>query len=137
MALYEYKIATGWNNAAGLTNVEGLTVDSRTFTPPVAYMAYNPGTLRIRADGQVYYSGFPSVVWRFTGLTRAMYYYLMTTYTTGGNTLSGKVTISTRNLAGTHANYNAVMVLPAPPEVDRSFGVIRNLDVRFIQLVSI
>lgn len=137
MAFYLYKIAAGWNNAAGLVNVESLIVDTDTFAPPVAYMAYNPGTVRVRADGQVYYSGFPSVVWRFTGLKRAMYYYLMTNYTTGGNTLSGKVTISTRNITGTHANYNAVMVLPAPPEVDRSFTAIRNLDVRFIQLVSI
>lgn len=134
---YEYAIAAGWNNVAGLRNIESITpIGDKSFRPPNAYSAFNPGTLRLRADGIAYTEGFASTAWTFSALTRAQYQYLMTNYSIGGNSYSGKVTIRTMTPAGTYANYNAVVLLPIMPDLDRAFKIYRNVQIKFIRLAT-
>lgn len=133
---YNYKIASGYNMPSGsLQNVEAIRPPGGTyFYPPSAYSAFDPGTVRIRVDGQIYNSGFPSATWHFDTMTRLQYQYLMSTYTTGGNSYSGTVTMQTPNVAGTYTQYNAIMVLPALPEVERNFTYFRNVSVKMTRL---
>ncbi len=135
MSLYNYGIAAGWNNTP--SNIEGITPTSdRKFFPPTAFSSFNPGTIRVRADGQLYETGFESVTWRFSVLTRKQYQYLMTTYSTGSNSYSGKVSIRTIGVDGNYADYNAIMILPTLPELTRQFIAYRDVDVRFIRLTA-
>lgn len=133
----EYAIAAGWNSANLLKNIESIIpAGDRAFCAPNAYSAYNPGTLRLRADGVAYVEGFPSVTWMMAILTRKQYQYLMTTYSTGGNSYSGKVTIRTMTPSGSYANYNAIMLLPIMPELDRAFKLYRSVQIRFTRLTT-
>jgi hypothetical protein len=135
MTLYQYGIAVGWNNTP--TNVESIVPTSdRKFFPPTAFSSFSPGTIRVRADGQLYETGFESVTWRFSVLTRKQYQYLMTTYSTGGNSYSGPVSIETIGPAGTYITRNAIMILPTLPELTRQFIAYRDVDVRFIRLTA-
>lgn len=134
---YEYAIAAGWNNTTGLRNIESLTPSGdKPFRTPNAYSAFNPGTLRLRADGIAYVEGFPSTAWLLDVLTRKQYQFLMTTYSTGGNSYSGKVTIRTMTPSGSYANYNAIMLLPIMPELDRAFKIYRSVQIRFTRLTT-
>jgi len=133
---YEYKLASGYNLPSGsLTNIEAIRPNGGSyFYPPSAYSAYNPGSVRIRVDGQVYNTGFPSATWKFDTMFRDQYQYLMQNYTTGGNSYSGTVTVQTRDVAGTYQTYNAVMVLPTLPEIERNFRAYRNVSIKFTRL---
>lgn len=134
---YEYAIAAGWNNPALLKALESITpVGDKPFRPPNAYSAFNPGTLRLRADGIAYVEGFASTTWTLSVMTRAQYRYLMANYTIGGNSYSGKVTIKTMTPAGTYTNYNAIMLLPIMPDLDRAFKIYRNVQIKFIRLAT-
>ncbi len=134
----EYAIAAGWNNTALLKTIESITPPSdRPFYPVNGYSSFNPGAIRIRGDGSIYLAGYPSCGWRFSAMTRKQYQYLMSTYTVGGNSYSGKVTIRTRKDDGTFANYNAVLLLPILPEVQRVLKLYRDVEIRFSRLVAI
>ncbi len=131
---YSYAIAPGYNQAT-LTNVESLRPNGgKYFYPPSAYSAFNPGSVRIRMDGQVYNTGFPSAAWHFDTMFRDQYQYLMQNYSIGGNSYSGTVTVQTRDVAGTYTPYNAVMILPPLPEIERNFTAYRNVTVKFTRL---
>lgn len=139
MARYDYQLAVGHNNAAGLTNVE-TTIPSyqthQTFFPRGRGM-FDDGILRVRSDGLLYTAGFASFVWEVDVLEYAQWAYLQTTYTTGGNTYSGQVTARTRLIGGTYANYNATMILPKPPDEDKKFVAMRNVEIRFTRAVAL
>lgn len=134
---YQYEIASGYNQAT-LTNIEAIKPPGGTyFYPPSAYSAFNPGTVRIRVDGQIYNTGFPSATWHFDTMFRDQYQYLMQNYSTGGNSYSGTVTVQTRAVNGSYVPYNAVMVLPTLPEMERNFISFRNVSVKFTRLQAI
>jgi hypothetical protein len=135
MARYDYKLATGYDNEAGFTNVEDAlpTYNGRQTFYPVGRANFDEGTLRVRADGEIYAAGFDSFVWELNILTYAQWAYLQTNYCTGGTGYSGLVTARTRLIGGTYSNYNAVMHLPKPPEEEKKFVAMRNVIIRFVQ----
>lgn len=137
MSIYDYQIAAGHDNAAGLVNIEAITPSGdKTFYPPAGVGTYNPGEFRIRGDVSLYIAGEASCEWVFSSLTRAQVRYLMTTYC--ASSYSGKVTIRTKtDNINTYANYNAVMVLPKLTETERNYTRYRNYRIRFIQVTAL
>lgn len=135
---YEYKIAAGFNNAGGLQFIQAITpTNDKPFVPPRAYSTWSDGILRVRADFSRYVTGKISFTWPFDKLTVAQYQYLVTTYCTDDNGYSGPVTVRTRNRGGGFANYNAVLVVPALPELDRKYLNYRNVVITFNDAVAI
>ncbi|GIV50521.1 MAG: hypothetical protein KatS3mg038_1042 [Candidatus Kapaibacterium sp.] len=129
MPVYDYRIAAGHNvPLASLVNIETIVpAGDVAFYPPRAFGTYNAGNIRVRADGRLYFAGYPSIRWDFGLMTRAQFLYLQTTYCNGG--YSGPVTIYTR--LDRHDEYkrcNAIMVLPQLADLDNS-GLTRFLSV--------
>lgn len=140
MQLYQYKLAAGYNNAAGLVNIESIIpTGDRAFSPPQGYASFSPGVLRVRADGLRYVAGFQTILWIFSLLTAAQWRYLQDTYTVGGNSYSGKVTVANRNEDGSYSNYNAIIYVPPLPELasNRKWLNYRDVEIRFARAVTI
>lgn len=128
MAFFDYKIAVGNNNAAGLVNIETIIpAGDIAFPSPIARWNYNPGERVIRGSGMEYRRGFPLQHWQMGTLTSDQYAYAKTTWCGGG--YSGLVTVRTRHVSATYANYNAVLVIPAENELEA--GVFRYFNVVF------
>ena len=136
----EYQIAAGWNNAAGLTGLEGVFIanDFIAFKTFKSWGNYIPGDPVIRGDGTIKFDGYPSCSWVFSIITRLQVQYLQDTYC--GGSYSGKVTIrtSTDNVNATTAlpayeNYSAVMRLQPPGE--RRY--YKNYPITFTRLVAL
>lgn len=112
---YDYQIAAGNNNAAGLVNIETIVPSGDVaFYPPEGYASYDPGIFRVRGNGLTTTAGFAATAWVWTRLTRAQFEYLQDTYCASG--WSGLVTIRTRIGRRTYANYNAVLTLTKPKD---------------------
>lgn len=137
MALFEFKLVAGYNNAGSLVNIEDITPsgDWRGFAVPDGFASYSPGERKTRPDGIDYTRGYPVVTWRFGGITRKQYLYLRSTYCSGG--LSGKVTVRTLKEDNTYGNFNAVMHVPQLPELTRRLGSYEDCDVTFTRLVAL
>ncbi len=134
---YGYEIGYGHDLPSGsLTNWEALSAGGKYFYPPNAYPSFNPGTFRLRVDGQAYNTGFPSADWHLDTFFREQYQFLQANYTIGGNSYSGNVSIKTLNAAGTITQYNAVMVLPTLPTLERNFVAYRNVVIKMTRLSS-
>lgn len=132
----DYKIAAGYNEAGTLAAITGIIpTDDQVFLEPLGFGFYSAGEFRPRADGLRYLAGFGSTKWIFSALTPAQYAYLRTTYCNGG--YSGKVTIRTPTGTTTWANFNAVMQLPMPNEMQWSSGVWENVTVQFNRMVAL
>lgn len=137
MPYYSYALAVGYNNAAGLVNVENIIPTGGTrFYPPDSYGRYDPGQVRIRADGAVYLAGFASTTWLFKGITRLQYDYLSDTYC--GSSIAGKVTIRTlTNDPSTYANFNAILILPKLVDLRKVTSGFADCNVRLVRLEGI
>lgn len=138
MSRYDYQIASGWDQEANFDNVEDILPEYATHQSffPKGRGNFDDGTLRIRADGQIYTTGFAGFNWPVDILTYAQWAYLQTNYCTGGTGYSGKVTVRTRLIGGTYANYNAIMILPKPPDEDKRWIAMRNVVIRFTRVES-
>ncbi len=135
---YNYKLASGQNLPSGsLVNIESIRPSVKYFYPPSGYSSFNPGSVKLRTDGQVYNTGYPSAKWHFDTMWRDQYQYLQSTYCTGGNGYSGTVVVQTVNQQGTYTVYNSIMVLPTLPEMERNFISFRNVEVRFTRLQEV
>lgn len=137
MTYYSHAIAAGHDVAlVSLTNIESITPSGDVpFTYPLASPLYDPGTFRIRGDGTVYTAGFPSLEWKFKGITKKQYEYARTTYCAGG--WSGYVTIYTRPGTIAYARYNAVLVLPKPTDSTWSTSAFEDMTWKFTRLVAL
>lgn len=134
----DYQIAAGYNNAAGLVKISSITPSSDVpFVDPKAYNGYNPGVLKIRGDGTMFYAGYGSDVWTFGYLTVAQYTYLQTAFGGGAGSFAGKVTIKTRIGTATYANYNAILNIPLPNELEFQAGYWLNVPLRFTRMVAL
>lgn len=138
MTVYEYKLASGYDNEAGFQNVETAipAYANRVSFYPHGRGNFDEGIMRIRGDGTTYFTGFQSFTWPLDFLSYAQWAYLQTTYCTGGTGLSGKVTVATRLPGGTYANYNAVMILPKLKEADKLYGGIKKTEIKFVRAES-
>ena len=132
-----YKLAAGHDNEAGLVSIEGYTPTGGTaFVSVNAYSRFDPGDFKIRGDGTVMASGFPSMAWVLDHVTRVQEQYLRDTYCAGG--YSGKVTLRTdTEEESTYANYNAVLVLPKHEDSERLGNVFRNYRLLFTRLEAL
>lgn len=138
MALYNYQIATGYNNAAGLVNIENITPSgSRAFDAPDGLSKYRPGGQAIiRGNGTITWTGYPSTEWEWSLITLQQVRYLMTTYCASG--YSGLVTIKTQtDNIEVYANFNAVMTLTPLPEFPLLYPEIAPYKVRFTRMVAL
>jgi len=138
MTHYDYQLAAGHDNSGNLANVETTLPaynDRQTFFPR-GRGEFNDGILKILADGTTARVGFKSFNWPVDILTYEQWDYLQSNYCTGSG-ISGPVTVRTRLVDGTYANYNATMILPDPPDTDRRFVAMRNVSIRFIHAEAI
>lgn len=119
MAIYDYRIASGWNVAlASLTNVEDIPafkvypgVGLAPKTQPV-----NRYPIRVVAlDQRVYGDGTPVLDWLFEYLPVAAVYYIENTLHSGGTVVGAANTIYTRQHdLLTYARYNVYSELFVP-----------------------
>lgn len=134
MAFQNYQIAAGWNAAGSLANIETAFPKYQNKPLIVRARRFNEGIKRIRGDKQRSTSGFQSFVWFCKVLSVAQWNYFQDNYSSGGSSYSGKVTVRTRKSDDTYANFNAVMHLPDPSEMDSSLigDAYRNVEIRFV-----
>lgn len=118
MAFQDYQIASGWNNAAGLANIETQFPRFQNEPLIVRGRGFNPGIKRVGANFQIYTSGKQVIRWRFRVMSIAQYNYFMANYTVGGNSYSGKNTIRTKKVDDTYGNYSVTSQLPSPDELE-------------------
>lgn len=136
MAVFDYQLTVGNNNAAGLVNIESITPSGDIpFPSPRARYNYSPGGKVIRGNGTEYRRGFPAQQWHMGTLTADQYAYLKTTYCAGGYT--GLVTVRTRHVTATYANYNAVLNIPAEDELESGAFCYFDVVLTFTRLVAL
>lgn len=139
MAIYDFRIAPGWNVALGsLTNVENLPAQSGySFIPPAIVPNYDPGIEKIVGNGGDYFSGYPGVPWFFGDWRGALWKYFYTTI--GGGLWRSKVTIYTLTLPGssTYTRYNAWMFLPKPAKQVTNFSIVPSYSVQMTRLAAL
>lgn len=130
MAFQQYKIAAGWNNAAGLANVEDQF--PRYQNKPLIVRGrggFSPGVRRIRGNFSVSYSGKQIIRWRIRVMGINQYNYWQANYTTGGNSYSGKNTIRSRNGSDSFANYSVTSQLPSPDTLETKGDSYQNVEI--------
>lgn len=133
MALLFPQWATGFDNVAGLQEVRQ---DLPVF-PGSAYGADpatpndNPGNIQVRADKLSSVNGYRIITWRFDLLTREQWAYIQTTYTVGGSSYSGLMTIRTLDEDNSYTDLNATMYLPPKSQMDRDGDFYLGVEVSF------
>ncbi len=137
MAFYDYQIATGYNAAGSLTNVEALTgTDGNLFLVVSGWASFDPGSPRTGSDRLLDFLGFPTTRWLSNILYVGQYKYLYNTILSGA--YSGPVTIrTTTNFVGIYANYNAEMKIPVPAQLQTQGSSYVNVPWTFTGLVAL
>lgn len=98
------RVSSGYNNTGGLTAWESIQpANEPPFFAPTWFGFYTAGKRLVRADGSLYFSGFPVVNGQLT-MTVGQLWYIQNTYCGGG--FSGFVTAQLRLL--NPAVYNIV-----------------------------
>lgn len=135
----EFSLAAGWNNAGSLVRIESITPSGdRSFVAPDGWSQFDLGVEKLRFDRLSTIVGFPATAWVWGGLTRKQYAYLVSTYSLGGVSYRGKVTVRTIKADGqTYANYNAIIDIPKLSTETRRGGAYENVKVNFLGLVAI
>lgn len=111
----DYRLAVGLNNTAGLTLFTSLTdANSVAFIEPYAVPFYTRGLKRVKSNGVAFRSGYKVVQWQVGAMTVAQ-------WTTLTGTYEGNVTVRTTTGTALFANYNAVLTLPDPNELEYGF----------------
>lgn len=117
MPQYDYRIASGLNNAGSLVNVENIADGSgRLFFAPEGLGSLDVNLQRT-VGLTVSQSGYEQIVWRIL-MSSEQYVYWRATYCASG--YSGNVTIrTTTEQFNTYANYNARMFVPPVAQLNR------------------
>lgn len=132
MTFQSYALAAGLNNAAGLANIE--TAFPLYQGNPLIVQGrgrFIPGLLRVRADFQHYLTGITMFTWLIPVMGINQYLYLQSTYSTGGNSYSGKVTAKTRKVDDTYGNFSAIYRIPTPDLLERRQDAFLNVEIVF------
>lgn len=132
MAHYNYQIAVGWDNSAGLANIEAISV---TGADPIfgtthyyvrAFTQYLQGQEVFDINAGQTFEGYESVIWISSVMTPAAWSYLKTTY-------EGQVTIKTTlGVPGTYSNKNAWLRLPRPRNMNAKGTHFTDVEWNFI-----
>ena len=132
MAHYDYKLATGWNNTAGYTNIEAIAVTGATtiFGTTHYYVQgfaqWLQGEEMFDVNNAMTFEGYESVIWKSTVMTPTAWNYLRTTY-------EGQVTVrTTLGVPGTYSNKNAWLRLPRPRQMNRKGSHYIDVEWNFI-----
>ena len=132
---YNFKIAAGLNNAAGLVNVETLVdADGRTFNPPVLTNDY---ILRqTLSGGGMFDRGYQSFTWQ-SDLWRPQYQYLYGTLLTG--TLTNNVTFQTQRTidSGAYSVWQGKLTLPQMSDINRNYKLYAGVQWQFTRCIQI
>jgi len=104
-----YQIASGNDNAAGLTAITALTDGSNTFVDVLGLPSIMRGSRETLANGTTSRRGFQSQTW-VSDLLIGQYWYLVENY-------EGLVTVKSAISGTTWANYNGVLTLQDPSEM--------------------
>jgi hypothetical protein len=125
--------ATGWDNSGNLQEVrQDLPVFSGSiYGADPATPNDSPGNIQIRADGLSSVNGYRIINWVFDLLTREQWTYIQTTYTVGGSSYSGKMTIRTLDEDNTYTNLNAYMYLPPKAQLERDNDFYLGVTISF------
>jgi hypothetical protein len=132
MPFQDYKIASGWNNAAGLANLETQFPKYQGKPLIVRGRGFNPGQKRIGANFQVYITGKRVILWRFRLMSIVQYNYWQANYTVGGNSYSGKNTIRSKKVDDTYGNYSVTSQLPSPDELQTKADSYENVVISHV-----
>lgn len=130
--LLGYQWAAAFDNAAELAAVETNVPTYRSRPLLVRDAPFDDGLIRGRADKLSETTGFQTFDWIFDLMSVAQYRYIQDTYTVGGTSYSGKLTVRTRDRDGAFANYNAVLRLPKGSELTRFRDCYRDVRLHFI-----
>jgi len=127
------QIAVGWDDAGSLANIESTLVSSHYFVAVDDLSGYQAGAPYVDGDGITKYNGFKVVTWISGHVTHAQYWYIHDTILAGA--FSGKVTVRTRTASlASYANYNAILSIPLPAEVEWVAGAITDFVWTFSRL---
>lgn len=126
--LYDYEIAAGFNNIAGVVNVETITVQ-----PPRASRVPLGNQTRYALSGKQRTDGQQIVIWQFTAASHTNLDDFITTIFGDYETETAEVTIGTRNRDNTFSYYNALAYLPLDATNYRqlAINVLGDLEIRF------
>ena len=106
----DYKLASGYNNAGGLVSFTSITDGTNTLVEPHGLPFANRGRRETRTNGLVTRTGFPRVTLR-SDLLYTQWLYIINNY-------EGFVTVRLPYNSTTWANFNAVLTMPDPEEMD-------------------
>lgn len=129
MPIHEYSWAAGFDNSAGLVNIETLMTDSVTYSAPLPLGSVETITL----DETLTIDGLQPVEWMFDYITYANFSALCTAIFGDLVTANADGTIRTRSATLAYANYNAKAHRPT------GYGIRKGdvlTDVRFRFLVQ-
>ena len=90
---FDNRLASGYDNIAGLTNWEGVKISGFYFAPVVNLGVWSEGTAHLRGDGVTISNGYPSFSWQSAYLSFEQWHYLYSNVL--GSNRSGKVTVKT------------------------------------------
>lgn len=128
----DYRIVVAFNNAPNLVNIEIAIPLYRDKPLIVQGIPLDGGIHRIGADKSIYRTGFSMIEWLAPCMGRNQYYFIQDTYTRGGNSFDGPVTIRTRFDDTTFANYSATLQLPKPSTLQRKYDSYLGVMLRFV-----
>lgn len=126
MAIYNYKLANGWNNTAGYTNIEDISVSGATPLVGVNFFAQQASTTHFFMNrpsalqsnfnnlwGGTVIENNKTFSWTLPRVTLKALFYLKTTYVLHA-THFNRVTVCTITEAETltYINYNAWLRIP-------------------------
>lgn len=134
MATNRYALAAGHDNAGGLVFIQNLvSFEGEGFAEPRIYGSYDPGTIKIRGDGMLHFSGFGMTAWQHDFITWEKDFYLRATFANGG--YSGPVTLKTRaDDPYVFPVFNAVVHFPKLSELRSKFGIFEDYVVKYTRM---
>lgn len=118
----DYQWAAAYNNTAGFALISSTTPSSdepfNLGEIPIGLPFYNPGIAKIRGSGLVKRAGFATTKIGFAYWTLLQYEYLQTTFAGALGVYEGYCTLRTRIGANAFSNFNAVMNIPTPDQLE-------------------
>lgn len=106
----DYKLASGHNNAGGLTAITSITDGTTTLKEPFGLGGINRGQRITLTNGMTSRIGLPRAVW-ISPMLVSQYWYMVANY-------EGLVTVRLAYGGTTFANYNAVLTFGDPDEME-------------------
>lgn len=126
-------IAKGYNNAAGLINIETISVNGTYFAPIDSFGKWSDGLFERDGTGKLIDTGYASTSWTAGFITLTQWNYLYTNILGGAR--SGPVTIQTlRYNADYHLICNAILDIGDPPGLNKAVATYNPFTYRFSRL---